>query len=298
MFQLSVPMNWREYALIDCGDYEKLERYGKYFIRRPEPQAVWPKSLSNKEWERLTHAFFKKEKYKNSPDGNDKGEWIVCREMPSQWFVSYRYGQMNLRFRLGLTSFKHLGLFPEQASNWDYIYDTLRSFREADASVLNLFAYTGGASLAACAAGGKVWHVDSVRQVITWAKENMEASLLQDVRWVVEDVLKYLRREVKRGKQYAAIIMDPPAYGRGPNGEKWILEENIAELMDLSRQLLRPKDAFLLINLYSMGFSSLIAYNLINKYFPEAVDTTYGELIIPDNGGNRLPLSVYARMRR
>lgn len=297
--QLLEPKYWIDYELIDSGNYEKLERFGKYIIRRPEPQAVWRKYLSDKEWEDMADATFKKEKAKATQDGNDKGLWLQKKGMPDQWFISYQYKEMNLRFRLGLTSFKHVGVFPEQAENWNYIYDTIKSLPESEPKILNLFAYTGGASIAAKSAGADVTHVDSVRQVITWSRENMEVSGLDNIRWIVEDALKFCRREVKRGKKYNGIILDPPAYGRGPDGERWILEENIAEIMSLCRDLLEDKSSFLILNLYSMGFSAVIAENLIKDYFPEAVhNSQYGELVIPEQSGKRLPLSVYVRFTK
>lgn len=296
--QLLEPNHWKEYELIDSGDYEKLERFGKYVLRRPEPQAVWRRSLPEREWHSLTDAYFKKEKAKSSTDGNDRGEWILKKGMPEQWFINYEYKEMRLSFRLGLTSFKHVGIFPEQASNWNFIYDTLCSLMIKEPKVLNLFAYTGGASIAAKSAGADVTHVDSVKQVITWSHENMQASGLDNIRWIVEDALKFCRREVKRGKKYHGIILDPPAYGRGPDGEKWVLEENIAEVMSLCADLLDCSHSFLILNLYSMGFSSVIAENLIKDYFPDVDFCEYGELIVPDRAGRRLPLSVYARFVR
>lgn len=297
MIQLLEP-RWEDYELIDSGDYEKLERFGKYVIRRPEPQAVWRKSLSKNEWESKADATFKREKSKNTQDGNDKGTWIQKKGMPDQWFISYNYKGMNLKFRLGLTSFKHVGIFPEQAANWDFIYDAVNESKEPEPKVLNLFAYTGGASIAAKSAGADVTHVDSVRQVITWSRENMEASSLDNIRWIVEDALKFCRREVKRGKKYNGIILDPPAYGRGPDGERWILEESIAEIMSLCRDLLLETQSFLILNLYSMGFSAVIAENLIKDYFPDVKSCEFGELIIPENSGKNLPLSVFARFRK
>lgn len=296
--QLLRPQHWKDYELIDSGDYEKLERFGKYIIRRPEPQAVWRKSLPEKEWEDAADATFKKEKGKTSQDGNDKGVWVQKNRMPDQWFINYQYKEMKLRFRLGLTSFKHVGVFPEQSENWDFIYDTVQSLNVSEPKVLNLFAYTGGASIAAKSAGADVTHVDSVKQVITWSRENMDASDLHDIRWIVEDALKFCRREVKRGKKYNGIILDPPAYGRGPDGEKWILEENIAEIMSLCSQLLEDSNSFLILNLYSMGFSAVIADNLIKDYFPDVKDRNYGELIVPEKSGKNLPLSIYIRFIR
>lgn len=296
--QLLKPLHWKEYELVDSGEYEKLERFGEYIIRRPEPQAVWRKSLSEKEWVEIADATFKREKGKTSQDGNDKGTWTQKKGMPDQWFITYQYKEMNLKFRLGLTSFKHVGIFPEQAENWNYIYDAIAGLAIEKPKILNLFAYTGGASIAAKSAGADVTHIDSVKQVITWSRENMESSGLDNIRWIVEDALKFCRREVKRGNTYNGIILDPPAYGRGPDGEKWILEDNIAELMQHCSDLLSPSDSFLILNLYSMGFSPVIAENLIKDYFPAVKDIQFGELIIPEKSGKNLPLSVYARFKK
>jgi 23S rRNA (cytosine1962-C5)-methyltransferase len=300
--KLLSPSDWQGYELIDSGDYEKLERFGKYILRRPEPQAVWRKALPDKDWETQTDAWFKKEKGKSGQEGNEKGEWILNPKMPQQWFVDYSYqpkaGQaLSLRFRLGMTAFKHVGIFPEQAENWKYIYDGVRQSNVEQPTVLNLFAYTGGASLAAKAAGADVTHVDSVKQVLNWSRENMEASGLENIRWVCEDALKFVKREVKREKRYQGIILDPPAYGRGPDGERWILEESIAELMEACSQLLESTNAFCVLNLYSMGFSSLIAENLLRDYFPKASQSEFGELFLSDRSDRKLPLSVFCRIK-
>lgn len=292
------PQHWTDYELIDSGNYEKLERFGKHILVRPEPQAVWQKSLTEKEWEDMADAIFRREKGKSSQDGNERGEWIQKKGMPDQWFINYDYKEMHLKFRLGLTSFKHVGIFPEQAENWNFIYDTIKSFDISEPKVLNLFAYTGGASIAAKSAGADITHVDSVKQVITWSRENMEASNLDNIRWIVEDALKFCRREVKRGKKYNGIILDPPAYGRGPDGERWILEENIAELMSICQELLENENSFLILNLYSMGFSSVIAENLIKNYFPAVKSYQYGELLIPEKSGKKLPLSIFIRFKK
>lgn len=292
------PQHWTDYELIDSGNYEKLERFGKHILVRPEPQAVWQKSLPEKEWEDMADAIFRREKGKSSQDGNERGEWIQKKGMPDQWFINYDYKDMHLKFRLGLTSFKHVGIFPEQAENWNFIYDTIKSFNVSEPKVLNLFAYTGGASIAAKSAGADVTHVDSVKQVITWSRENMEASNLDNIRWIVEDALKFCRREIKRGKKYNGIILDPPAYGRGPDGERWILEENIAELMSICHELLEDENSFLILNLYSMGFSPVIAENLIKNYFPAVESYQYGELLIPEKSGKRLPLSIFIRFKK
>lgn len=293
--QLLTPQFRQDYELIDSGNYEKLERFGRYTLRRPEPQAVWRPALPEQEWTARADAWFRKDKGKAGVEGNEKGEWILKKTMPQQWFVAYEYKGMHLRFRLGLTSFKHVGLFPEQAANWNYIYDSVKGLSASQPKVLNLFAYTGGASLAAKAAGADVSHVDSVKQVLSWSRENMEASGLDNIRWVLEDALKFVKREVKRERIYQGIILDPPAYGRGPDGERWILEDSIAELMEACSLLLDKKEAFCVLNLYSMGFSSLIAENLIKDYFPLKQSPDYGELYVQDQAGRRLPLGIFSR---
>ncbi|MBO5916833.1 MAG: class I SAM-dependent methyltransferase [Bacteroidales bacterium] len=282
----------KDYELIDSGDFEKLERFGAYVLRRPEPQAVWKKALPEKDWQ-AADAYFKRSSANAS---EERGQWQKRSSMPDQWWISYRPQDMKLRFRLGMTSFKHVGIFPEQAYNWNFIYDNLKNYQGTEApKVLNLFAYTGGASLAAKAAGADVTHLDAVKQVLNWAHENMEASAQNNIRWMLEDALQYVRREAKRGKRYQGIIMDPPAYGRGPKGEKWVLEEGIAPLMEACSQLLDEQHGFLILNLYSMGFSSWVADNLIKCYFPNAQEVENGDLSFVDRAGRRLPLSVYAR---
>ncbi len=290
--KLLTPQEWSDYELIDSGNFEKLERFGRYVTARPEPQAIWNKSLPDAEWNQRTNAYFRKDKR-----NEERGEWSTKPQMPQQWFVNYRHENMNLRMRLGLTSFKHVGLFPEQAENWNFIYDQVKKIGNSP-RVLNLFAYTGGASLAARSAGADVTHVDSVKPVISWARENMEASGLNGIRWIVDDALKFARREVKRGKKYNGIILDPPAYGRGPDGEKWILEENLNELLSLCRQLLEPRNSFLVLNLYSMGLSALLARTTVRQLVGECQGECFGELFFTDSFGKSLPLGVYYRFWR
>ena len=308
------PSNWKDYELIDSGNLEKLERFGKYVLSRPEPQAVWEKSLSESEWERMFHAKYKRAKGidPSGQENSEKGDWKLKQGMAEQWLIHYDYKGMRLKLRLGLTAFGHIGVFPEQAENWNYIYDSIRQImvppsspakkeREPPASgirVLNLFAYTGGASLAAKAAGADVVHVDSVKAVVSWAKELMEASGLKDIRWVVEDALKFVRREVKRGNHYDGIILDPPAYGRGPDGEKWFLQESINEMIKFCSQLLQQESSFFVLSLYSMGFSALIADSLTGTHFGEVKQKEFGELYFPDHGGRNLPLGTVLRFRR
>jgi 23S rRNA (cytosine1962-C5)-methyltransferase len=267
--------------------------------------------------------------------------------MPDQWWIGYRYREMQLKFRLGLTAFGHIGVFPEQAENWRFIYDAIRRHISENAGsslnmkretrnakpetrnskretrILNLFAYTGGASLAAKAAGADVVHVDSVKPVLSWAREDMEASGLNGIRWVAEDALKFVRREVKRGNRYDGVILDPPAYGRGPEGEKWVLEEYIDELMGLCAELLSPQlslraqrnhavgspsshvprptshvirpSSFVILSLYSMGFSPLIGENLIRAHFGNMPEMQSGEIYFTDRAGRKLPLGTVVR---
>jgi 23S rRNA (cytosine1962-C5)-methyltransferase len=277
--------------LIDTGDYEKLERFGRIVLRRPEPQAVWPKALPSGEWERMAQAYFRRE------GENERGEWTLKEGTPDRWYIDYAHAGLQMRMRLGLTAFKHVGVFPEQASNWNYIYEAVRGM-SADGSaprVLNLFAYTGGASLAARAGGADVTHVDSVKQVLSWARENGEASGKMDLRLVCEDALKFVKREGRRGNRYRGIVVDPPAYGRGPEGEKWVLEEGIGALMEGCGQLLEEAGGFCVLNLYSMGFSGLVAGNLLGAYFPQVKNIETGELYLADRAGRKLPLSVFGR---
>ena len=307
--KLITPKDWKDYELIDSGDHEKLERFGRYILSRPEPQAVWSKSMSDTEWKKLYNARFIRKTGQKS-DNYEKGEWQMNKSMPEQWLVSYNYinpvnnANLSLKFRLGLTSFGHIGIFPEQAENWNYIYDTIAgneqrtTNNEQRIKVLNLFAYTGGSSLAAKAAGADVIHVDSVRQVITWANENADNNKLQGIRWVVEDALKFVKREVKRGNKFNGIILDPPAYGRGPEGEKWLLDESINELIKLCSEIADPSNFFMVLSLYSMGYSSLIADNLITSFFPNITKKEYGELYFPDKGKKQLPLGVFMRFKR
>ena len=289
--ELLFPKNWIEYELIDSGYFEKLERFGKYITIRPEPQAVWKRKMEYKEWEKCAHVKF-------ISKSSSAGTWKKFKEMPDQWKIKYHVGNSDITFRLGLTSFKHVGVFPEQAVNWDFIYNQVTKIKKSvdQPRVLNLFAYTGGASLAAKAAGADVIHLDSIKQVVSWSKENMELSNLDNVRWLVEDAMTFVRREVKRGKKYHGIILDPPAYGHGPNGENWKLEEMINEMIHSVAQILEPQDSFLVLNTYSLGFSALIIQNLVKEAFGKRADTAqWGEIFLPATSGVNLPLGVFAR---
>lgn len=294
------PSNFSDYALIDCGNFWKLERFGQFITIRPEPQAVWDPSLPMSEWEKQAHVKF-------VPKSSSSGEWKKLKPMPDQWVIRYEKNGHEqalkakpetgeIRLRMGLTSFKHVGVFPEQAVNWDYINESIGRMKSGTPRFLNLFAYTGGASLAARAAGADTYHLDSIKQVVSWARENMELSNLENIRWIVEDALKFVKREVKRGSKYNGIILDPPAYGHGPAGEKWKLEDNLNELMKNVLQLLDEKEHFLILNAYSLGFSSMILENLVQQNFKPR-NTEIGELYLQDSFGKKLPLGAFARFR-
>jgi len=291
--QLLTPAHFTDYELIDSGGFEKLERFGKYILIRPEPQAIWNRSMNETEWDKMSLAAFKLDK-----NDSEKGKWILKKGMPEQWYINYSFKGMSFSLRLGLTSFRHIGVFPEQAPNWDFIYDRVAGANNSPQKVLNLFAYTGAASLAARAAGAEVVHVDSVKPVISWARENMEYSGLADIRWVVEDALKFVQREVRRGNSYSGIILDPPAYGRGADGEKWILDDNLNEMIQLCSKLLLPSNSFLILNMYSIGFSALIGNNLINSYFNRGDTNEFGELYLSDRFEKKLPLGTFLRFSR
>ena len=302
---------WKDYELIDSGNCEKLERFGEYCLVRPEPKALWDKSMPEADWARAAHIRFRPGAGFGKAGKEDSGTWEKCRKADDQWVIRYGGGQEGLDFslRLGLTAFKHVGVFPEQASNWEYIYRNTRELvAEAERNgrprpkVLNLFAYTGAASLAAKKAGADVTHLDSVRQVVTWARTNMELSRLDNIRWVVEDAMKFVRREARRGNVYQGIILDPPAYGHGPDGEKWKLDECLYEMLCNVASILAPADSFMVLNLYSNGFSAVLGETVLRQAFALGSDSKTGiesgELVLNDSFGKRLPLSIFVRMRR
>ena len=296
------PQSWKDYELLDSGRGAKLERFGEYVLARPEPKALWDKSMTDAEWNRLAHTRFTPGAGFGKAGKEDSGTWERLRNMPDQWWIRYNGGP-KFSLRLGLTSFKHVGVFPEQAANWDYIFKQTSDIAAKTGSrpkVLNLFAYTGAASLAAKCAGADVTHLDSVRQVVTWAHGNQDRSGLQDIRWVVEDAMKFANREAKRGNLYQGIILDPPAYGHGPDGEKWKLDECLFDMMKTVGKILAPENSFLVLNLYSNGFSAILGETVVRQAFGLAPDTVLesGELVLRDRFGKNLPLSIFVRLRR
>ena len=296
------PQNWKDYELLDSGRGAKLERFGEYVLARPEPKALWDKNMSDAEWNRLAHTRFTPGAGFGKAGKEDSGTWERLRNMPDQWWIRYNGGP-KFSLRLGLTSFKHVGVFPEQAANWDYIFRQTSDIAAKTGSrpkVLNLFAYTGAASLAAKCAGADVTHLDSVRQVVTWAHGNQDSSGLDGIRWVVEDAMKFANREAKRGNLYQGIILDPPAYGHGPDGEKWKLDECLFDMMKTVGRILAPENSFLVLNLYSNGFSAILGETVVRQAFGLAPDTVLesGELVLRDRFGKNLPLSIFVRLRR
>ncbi len=244
--------HWKDYEVIDTSCGEKLERWGKYILLRPDPQVIWKTEKTVPEWNRLNGHY-----HRSSKGG---GEWEFFK-LPQEWTISYR----ELNFRLKPFSFKHTGLFPEQAVNWDWCGERIRQANRP-VKVLNLFAYTGGATLAAASAGASVTHVDASKGMVTWAKENAAASHLEDapIRWLVDDCVKFVEREIRRGNKYDGIIMDPPSYGRGPKGEIWKIEESIYPFVELASQLLSDDALFFLINSYTTGLQPAVLSYMLN----------------------------------
>ena len=294
---IEYPYNgWKDYELLDSGCGEKLERFGSYVLARPEPKALWDKSLSDGEWRRLTHTKFTPGAGFGKAGKEDSGTWERLRRMDDQWHIGYSNPDgLKMDLRLGLTSFKHVGVFPEQAPNWDFIYRKVKSMDRP--KVLNLFAYTGAASLAAKAAGADVTHLDSVRQVVTWARGNMESSGLDGIRWIVEDAMKFAKREARRGNRYDGIILDPPAYGHGPDGEKWKLDECLFDMLRTVNEILQPKNSFVVLNLYSNGYSALLGETVMTQAMGKGRMQS-GELALIDRFGKALPLSIVVRLER
>ena len=257
---------WKDYEVLDSSQGEKLERWGRYILLRPDPQVIWNTKKSAPEWKKLNGHYHRSKK--------GGGEWEFF-DLPQEWQIHYQLpdtgiaGTDKLTFNLKPFAFKHTGLFPEQAANWDWMFniisDEVKKGREI--KVLNMFAYTGGATLAAAAAGAKVTHVDASKGMVTWAKENARSSSLEEapIRWLVDDCMKFVEREIRRGNKYHAIIMDPPSYGRGPKGELWKLEECIYELIEKTNQILADDAILYLINMYTTGLSPAVMSYMVSS---------------------------------
>lgn len=280
--------NWKDYELIDASSGMKYERWGNIYLLRPDPQVIWNNGDLFEKYHDKIHAVY----YRSNKGG---GHWDNLKNTPSAWSVNYK----NLTFNIKQMGFKHTGLFPEQSVNWDFMINKIKkSGRKI--KVLNLFAYTGGATVACLSASASVTHVDSSRGMVDWCRENVKSSGYQDaeVRYLVDDVVKFVKREIRRGNKYDAIVMDPPSYGRGANGEVWDIEKNLCYLVELCSQILSDSPLFFLINSYTTGLSCYVLRNLldiyINNKFPGKL--TCGEVGIPITNSNLiLPCGIYGR---
>ena len=285
------PLEDFEYQLLDTGSFQKLEQFGPHRFTRPAPQAIWPKSLSKEEWKKSEGEY---NYFKGKETG---GEWKLFKKLPQDgWKIKFH----NLTFKVQPTGFGHIGLFPEQALNWLWIMDRLKQLNGKKIKVLNVFGYTGASTLAAASAGAEVTHIDASKGSVTWAKKNLELSGLAEkpVRWIVDDAMKYMQREHRRGNKYDAIIMDPPSFGRGPKGEVWNIENKLSEFMEACQNILSDSPEFLLFTTHSPGFSALTLKNMMLTYLSPCQTGKFetGEMFIPDvSSGLNLPNGFYAR---
>lgn len=283
---MKVANDWKDYEIIDMASGEKLERWGNIILIRPDPQIIWNEKTYPEKWKEANA------RYNRSKNGG--GGWQYNKRLPDSWIIKYK----DLSFNIKPMGFKHTGLFPEQAVNWDWMIDKIKNAKR-EINVLNLFAYTGGATVACSYAGAKVCHVDSSKGMVTWAKENIVSSGLENrpVRFIIDDVTKFVQREIRRGNKYDAIIMDPPSYGRGKNGEVWQFENNISDLVELCSQVLSDKPLFFLINSYTTGISSKVLENILYLKLKRK-DGKYesGEIGLPMNNSKIvLPCGIYGR---
>jgi 23S rRNA (cytosine1962-C5)-methyltransferase len=280
---------WVDYEVLDTGDGEKLERWGEIILRRPDPQTIWPKA-EERLWKQAMAWYHRSER--------GGGEWEFFRKLPERWTVCHG----DLSFYVRPTGFKHTGLFPEQAANWEWMSGLIRSSGRNDLKILNLFGYTGGATLACAAAGAHVTHVDAAKGMVLWAKENRELSGLPETRfrWIVEDALAFVRREIRRGNRYDGILMDPPSYGRGPSGEVWKLENELFGLVETCAGALSDRPLFFLINSYTTGFQASVLANMLNRCVAGRFggQTDSQELCLPVTAGGVLPCGASGRWQR
>lgn len=282
---MDVANNWKDYEILDMANGEKLERWGNVYLIRPDPQIIWKNKSFPEKWN-IANA-----RYNRSSTGG--GSWKYNKKMPENWQIKYK----NLTFNIKPMGFKHTGLFPEQAVNWDWMIEKIKNAKR-EIKVLNLFAYTGGATVACSYAGASVCHVDSSKGMTAWAKENIASSGLagRPVRFIVDDVVKFVNREIRRGNKYDGIIMDPPSYGRGTNGEVWKFEENIADLVELCSKVLSDNPLFFLINSYTTGISSTVLENILRLNIKKKGKLSYGEVGLQmTNSKLVLPCGIYGR---
>ena len=282
---MDVANDWKDYEILDMANGEKLERWKDIILVRPDPQIIWKSKSFPQKWKNINA------RYNRSSTGG--GSWDYNKKMPSSWEIKYK----DLTFNVKPMGFKHTGIFPEQAVNWDWMIKKIKDSKR-EISVLNLFAYTGGATVACSYAGAKVCHVDSSKGMVTWAKENIESSGIANnpVRFIVDDVIKFVNREIRRGNKYDAIIMDPPSYGRGTNGEVWKFEDNINELVELCTKVLSDDPLFFIINSYTTGISSKVLENILKLNIKNKGKFSSGELGLPMTDSQLiLPCGIYGR---
>ena len=282
---MEVARDWKDYEILDMANGEKLEKWKDVILVRPDPQIIWKSKSFPERWKNANA------RYIRSSTGG--GNWDFNKKVPANWQVKYK----ELIFNIKPMGFKHTGLFPEQAVNWDWMINKIQHANR-DIKVLNLFAYTGGATVACSYAGASVCHVDSSKGMVTWAKENITSSGLQNnpVRYIIDDVVKFVSREIRRGNKYDAIIMDPPSYGRGTNGEVWKFEENIFDLVELCTKVLSDRPLFFLINSYTTGISSTVLENILRLNIKAKGKLSSGELGLPMKDSNLvLPCGIFSR---
>ena len=283
-----IANDWKDYEILDMSEGQKLERWKDVILARPDPQIIWKKKSFPEKWKNINAT------YQRSSSGG--GSWKYNKKMPSSWQVKYK----NLTFNIKPMGFKHTGLFPEQAVNWDWMINKIKS-EKREIKVLNLFAYTGGATCACLSAGASVCHVDSSKGMVSWAKENVASCGLANrpVRYIVDDVIKFVNREIRRNNKYDVIVMDPPSYGRGANGEVWKFEENINELVELCTKVLSDDPLFFLINSYTTGISSKVLENILNLNIKYKGKLSNGEIGLPmTNSKLVLPCGIYGRWEK
>lgn len=296
---------WNGYELLDSGNGERLERFGSYMLARPDPQAIWQKQLPDSEWQNADAVFQR--------TYQDKGNWVLKKHIPKQWLMSWQ----NLSFSIKLTPFKHTGVFPEQSLQWEFLNSVIshqkqnhqlsaaqtgKQVTDNRIHILNLFGYTGIASLVCAKAGAKVTHVDASKPALTWARENQQASRLDDkpIRWIPDDAVKFVQREVKRGIKYDGIIMDPPIFGHGPTGQTWKFHEHFPQLLETCCRLLSEKPLFILINAYAISSSALMLGNVLRDYTKHLGGTIeVGELALQEKNSDRLlSTGIFARWNK
>ncbi len=283
---MNIARDWKDYEILDMANGEKLERWGNIYLIRPDPQIIWKDKSYPEKWKKADA------RYSRSNTGG--GSWSYQKRLPEAWQVKYK----DLIFNIKPMGFKHTGLFPEQAVNWDWMINKIKGANR-EIKVLNLFAYTGGATVACSYAGASVCHVDSSKGMVAWAKENVASSGLAErpVRFIIDDVMKFVQREIRRGNKYDGIIMDPPSYGRGKNGEVWQFENNIADLVDLCSGVLSDEPLFFLINSYTTGISSKVLENIMTlKLHMKKGKYSSGEIGLPMKDSSLvLPCGIYGR---